>query len=341
MAEYSVNELTTEVDELEATKALKLVAEAAASIPTPPLTDSAPASPTSNFDDRVLFAVPKKGRLHDKCVEILRSSGLEFSRPNRLDICMVKNMPITLVFLPAADIPRFVGESNVDMGITGQDVILESKMESLTTECLALGFGKCKLQVQVPASGGIEHVEDLAGKKIATSFDSIARQYFGEIDDRLGTKTVVEYLSGSVETACALGLADGIVDLVESGETMRAAGLKPIGTIMSSEAVLISSSTPKKMHMLSVGEQLRSRIAGVVASAEYILCQYNIRRTDLSVARKITPGRRSATVSALDDAGWVAVSSMVERDKVASVMDELRMVGAQDIFLLKIDNCRV
>ncbi|CUA71820.1 ATP phosphoribosyltransferase [Rhizoctonia solani] len=175
-------------------------------------------------------------------------------------------------------------------------------MESLTTECLALGFGKCKLQVQVPASGGIEHVEDLAGKKIATSFDSIARQYFGEIDDRLGTKTVVEYLSGSVETACALGLADGIVDLVESGETMRAAGLKPIGTIMSSEAVLISSSTPKKIHMLSVGEQLRSRIAGVVASAKYILCQYNIRRTDLSVARKITPGRRSATVSALDDA---------------------------------------
>ncbi|CAE7096305.1 unnamed protein product [Rhizoctonia solani] len=322
------------------TKVLKL-GQGADSIPTPPLTESAPASPTNTFDDRVLFAVPKKGRLHEKCVEMLRNTGLEFSKPNRLDICMAKNMPITLVFLPAADIPRFVGESNVDMGITGQDVILESKMQNLTTESLALGFGRCKLQVQVPVSSGMERIEDLAGKKIATSFESVATDYFGEIDARLGTKTVVEYLSGSVETACALGLADGIVDLVESGETMRAAGLKPIGTIISSEAVLISSSSPKKPHMSSVMEQLRSRLAGVVASSKYILCQYNIRRVDLPVAKKITPGRRAATVSALDDADWVAVSSMVEKDKVASVMDQLQVVGAEDIFLLKIDNCRV
>ncbi|CAE6410697.1 unnamed protein product [Rhizoctonia solani] len=91
---------------------------------------------------------------------------------------------------------------------------------------------------------------------------------------------------------------------------MRAAGLKAIGTIMSSEAVLISSSSPKKPHMLSVMKQLKSRLAGVVASTKYILCQYNIRRADLSVARKITPGRRSATVSALEDAEWIAVSSM-------------------------------
>ncbi|KAH7333005.1 hypothetical protein B0J17DRAFT_579247 [Rhizoctonia solani] len=330
------------VEEITSAKALKLVAQEATSIPTPPLTESVPASPVNTFDDRVLFAVPKKGRLHEKCMEMLKSSGLQFSKPNRLDICVVNNMPITLVFLPAADIPRFVGESNVDMGMTGQDVILESKMQNLTTESLALGFGRCKLQVQVPLSSGIDRVEELAGKKIATSFESVAGEYFGEIDTRLGTKTVVEYLSGSVETACALGLADGIGKwCTESGETMRAAGLKAIGTIMSSEAVLISSSSPKKTHMLSVMEQLKSRLAGVVASTKYILCQYNIRRADLSVARKITPGRRSATVSSLDDAEWVAVSSMVEKAKAASVMDELQMAGAEDIFLLKIDNCRV
>ncbi|CAE6475446.1 unnamed protein product [Rhizoctonia solani] len=327
--------------------ALKLFAKEAASIPSPPLTESVPTSPSGAFDDRVLFAIPKKGRLHEKCVEMLRSSGLEFTKPSRLDICMVKNLPITLVFLPAADIPRFVGESNVDMGITGQDVILESKMQDLTTESLALGFGRCKLQVQVPVSSGMEYIEDLAGKKIATSFDSVAREHFGKIDARLGTTTVVEYLSGSVETACALGLAEGIgkgnsrFSYFESEETMRAAGLKPIATIMSSEAVLISSSVPKKPHMLSVMEQLKSRLAGVVASAKYILCQYNVRRADLAVARKITPGRRSATVSSLDDAEWVAVSSMVEKDKAATVMDELRMAGAEDVFLLKIDNCRV
>ncbi|CAE6478359.1 unnamed protein product [Rhizoctonia solani] len=333
-------EKMTEADELTPAKALKL-AEAVASIPTPPLTESIPASPTITFDDRVLFAVPKKGRLHEKCMEMLRSTGLQFSKPNRLDICMVKNLPITLVFLPAADIPRFVGQSNIDMGITGQDVILESKMQDLTTESLTLGFGRCKLQVQVPVSSNMERIEDLAGKKVATSFESVAGDHFGKIDSQLGTKTVVEYISGSVETACALGLADGIVDLVESGETMRAAGLKPIGTIMSSEAVLISSSSPKKPHMLSVMGQLKSRLAGVVASSKYILCQYNIRRVDLPMAKKITPGRRSATVSSLDDAGWVAVSSMVEKEKAASVMDELQTVGAEDIFLLKIDNCRV
>ncbi|CAE6410682.1 unnamed protein product [Rhizoctonia solani] len=207
---YGVDSESTGAKELTSAKLLKLVAQDAASIPTPPLTESAPASPTNTFDDRVLFAVPKKRRLQEKCMEMLKSSGLQFSKPNRLDICIVNNMPITLVFFPAADIPRFVGESSVDMGMTGQDVILESKMQSLTTESLSLGFGRCKLQVQVPLSNGTEQVEELAGKKIATSFESVAGNYFGEIDARLGTKTVVEYLSGSVETACALGLADGI-----------------------------------------------------------------------------------------------------------------------------------
>ncbi|KAJ1299852.1 hypothetical protein OPQ81_002647 [Rhizoctonia solani] len=210
MLQVSANGQPPEGDVLIPAEALKLDLKAAALIPSPPLTEASPASPMNIFDDRVLFAVPKKGRLHEKCMEMLRSTGLQFSKPNRLDICMVKNMPITLVFLPAADIPRFVGESNVDMGITGQDVILESKMQALTTVSLALGFGRCKLQVQVPVSSGLEHVEDLAGKKIATSFEFVAGEHFDKLDARLGTKTTVEYISGSVETACALGLADGI-----------------------------------------------------------------------------------------------------------------------------------
>ncbi|CAE6338435.1 unnamed protein product [Rhizoctonia solani] len=311
------------------------------SLPTPPLTGSAPASPLGSFDDRVLLAIPKKGRLHEKCMEMLRNAGLVFSKPNRLDICVVSNMPVTLVFLPAADIPRFVGESNIDMGITGQDVILESKMQDLTTESLSLGFGRCKLQVQVPVSSDINCIEDLAGKRIVTSFESITQDYFKKIDLRLGTTTVAEYISGSVEAACALGLADGIVDLVESGETMRAAGLRPIETIMHTEAVLIASSLPKKPSMLEVVDQIKSRLAGVVASSKYILCQYNVRRVDLAVAKSITPGRRSATVSSLDNDTWVAVSSMVEKEKAASVMDELQKIGAEEIILLKIDNCRV
>lgn len=118
------------------------------------------------------------------------------------------------VFLPASDIPRFVAESNVDVGITGQDVILESRMEHLITEELSLGFGKCKMQVQVPENGPVNSAEDLAGKRIATSFEVLARGYFEDVDKRVGLAgeagTSIEYLSGSVEAACSLGLADGI-----------------------------------------------------------------------------------------------------------------------------------
>jgi ATP phosphoribosyltransferase len=118
------------------------------------------------------------------------------------------------VFLPAADIPSFVGKGNVDLGITGHDVILEAAMQNHVSEALKLEFGQCALQVQVPESGSIQTVEDLAGKRIVTSFEVLAKEYFGKLDDRLQlsgeNRTQIEYVGGSVETACALGLADGI-----------------------------------------------------------------------------------------------------------------------------------
>ncbi|KAG9126239.1 hypothetical protein FRC07_004293 [Ceratobasidium sp. 392] len=317
-----------------------------------PVPDNKPVAPSNSATDfpenpddvryasRVLEPFP-----HTLSPSVLNldylGADLQFTKSDRLDICMVKNLPIALVFLPAADIPRFVGESNVDLGITGQDVILESKMQTSTKEILPLGFGQCKLQVQVPVRCGIEREKELAGKRIATSFEVVAGEYFDRIDAHTGTKTRIEHIGGSVETACILGLADGIVDLVESGETMRAAGLKPIGTIMSSEAVLIFSSRPKKPHMLALVKQLKSRLAGVVASSKYVLCQYNVRRDDLPKTKAVTPGRRSITVSLLDKEGWVAVSSMVGWEKAAMVMDGLQAVGAEESIMLKIENCRV
>lgn len=118
------------------------------------------------------------------------------------------------IFLPASDIPSFVGKGNVDLGITGHDVILEAQMEERVTEVLRLGFGKCGLQVQVPETGSIQSVEDLAGKRVVTSFEVLAGEYFSKIDDRLQltgeNRTKIEYVGGSVEAACSLGLADGI-----------------------------------------------------------------------------------------------------------------------------------
>ncbi|KAH9048744.1 ATP phosphoribosyltransferase [Lactarius hengduanensis] len=249
-------------------------------------------------------------RLHEKCLTLLAGADIQFRRPNRLDVCLVQNHPIALVFLPASDIPSFVGKGNVDLGITGHDVILEAQMEAHVSETLRLGFGKCALQVQVPEAAPVHSVDALAGKRIVTSFEVLAGHFFADVDKRAGiesddARTQIEYVGGSVEAACALGLADGIVDLVESGETMRAAGLRPIATLLHTR-----TSRP-------LIDKITARIAGVIAAGKYVICQYNVRRATLSAATAVTPGRRAPTISPLEDPEWVAVSSMVERSKMA------------------------
>jgi len=247
--------------------------------------------------------------------------------------------------LPASDIPSFVGKGNVDLGITGHDVILESNMQDFVMEELRLGFGKCSLQVQVPESSSIKTAEDLAGKRVVTSFEVLAGQYFSEIDDRLNLKedqrTKIEYVGGSVEAACSLGLADGIVDLVESGDTMRAAGLHAIATILNTEAVLIRSAVMKHPHLTSLIDLITRRISGVIAAEKYVVCQYNISRDKLTAAIKVTPGRRAPTISPLEEENWVGVSVMVEKKKSATIMDDLTAIGASDILVFNLDNCRV
>ncbi|KAI0793153.1 ATP phosphoribosyltransferase [Irpex lacteus] len=298
-----------------------------------------------SLDGRLLFAIPKKGRLHEKCLELLAGADIQFRRHARLDVCLVKNHPIALVFLPASDIPSFVGKGNVDLGITGHDVILEAQMQDHVTEELRLGFGKCALQVQVPEAGPIKSVEQLAGKRVVTSFEVLAGEYFGKLDAQLNltgdAKTGIEYVGGSVEAACSLGLADGIVDLVESGDTMRAAGLHAIATVLQTEAVLIKSNKPKNPAHEPLIRRITSRIAGVVAASRYVICEYNVRRDKLHAATAVTPGRRAATISPLEDEDWVAVSSMVEKSKSADVMDQLVTIGAEDILIFNLDNCRV
>ncbi|KAJ6631324.1 ATP phosphoribosyltransferase [Mycena sp. CBHHK59/15] len=298
-----------------------------------------------SLNGRLLFAIPKKGRLHEKCLNILAGADIQFRRHNRLDVCLVLNHNIALVFLPASDIPSFVGKGNVDLGITGHDVILEAQMQDHVTEALRLGFGKCSLQVQVPEAGSIKNVEDLAGKRVVTSFEVLSGEYFGKLDEKFNLsgdqKTRIEYVGGSVEAACALGLADGIVDLVESGDTMRAAGLHAIATLLESEAVLIKSTMPKHPGLAPLIDLVTSRIAGVIAASKYVVCQFNISRDKLPAATLITPGRRAPTVSPLEEENWVGVSCMVEKKKIASIMDELVKIGAEDILTFNLDNCRV
>lgn len=330
----------------------------------------------NHLEGRLLFAVPKKGRLQGPCLNLLEGADIQFRRESRLDIALVKNLPIALIFLPAADIPTFVGEGRVDLGITGIDQVQEhdagvrsmnrARRGSMSTfnpaqegkprgceTVMELGFGACKLQVQVPQKGPLSTSADLVGKNIGTSFVHLAEEYFGRLEAEQGSNTngdadaaaagprklrtnIIE-LSGSVEAACALGVADGIVDLVESGETMKAAGLMAIDTVVDSSAILIKSKSPSNPELV---ELIASRIKGVITAQKYIVCQYNIERSKLAAATTITPGKRAPTITNIDQEGAVAVSAMVEKKKIAIVMDELSKVGATDILCLAIQNAR-
>lgn len=312
----------------------------------------------NHLEDRLLFAVPKKGRLQAATLDLLAGSDIQFRREARLDIALVKNHAIALIFLPAADIPTFVGEGKVDLGITGRDQVAEHDAKlpidqpSSVEEVMDLGFGKCKLQVQVPERGDLSNPSQLVGKNIVTSFTGLSEDYFAKLEGIKGgrkesingssspvpkLKTQIRFVGGSVEAACALGVADGIVDLVESGETMKAAGLKAIATVVETTAVLIKSKRTSKTELVDL---IAARIGGVITAQRYILCQYNVPRSKLPEATHITPGKRAPTLTALEEEGWVAVNAMVEKIDIANVMDRLTAVGAEDILVLDIANSR-
>ncbi|OOF93733.1 hypothetical protein ASPCADRAFT_172622 [Aspergillus carbonarius ITEM 5010] len=301
----------------------------------------------NHLEGRLLFAVPKKGRLQQATLDLLAGCDIQFRRETRLDIALVKNLPIALIFLPAADIPTFVGEGRVDLGITGRDQIAEHDAllprgeVSGVEEIMDLGFGACKLQVQVPEKGDITEAKQLIGRNVVTSFTALTEAFFAQLEGKSDAEkselsTKIKYVGGSVEAACALGVADGIVDLVESGETMKAAGLKAIDTVVETVSVLVKSKNTQN----PLVDLIASRIRGVITAQKYVLCQYNIPRAELATASNITPGKRAPTVTALEEDGWVAVSSMVEKKKIATVMDELTKVGATDILVLNIANSR-
>jgi ATP phosphoribosyltransferase len=280
------------------------------------------------------------------------------------------------VFLPAADIPTFVGEGRVDLGITGRDQVAEHDCVNPPTEStgveevMDLEFGKCKLQVQVPDKGSISKPEELVGKNIVTSFTNLSEQYFARLEKEAtgaeangeangdapnASKTTIKYVGGSVEAACALGVADGIVDLVgmisiltlisvegqltciESGETMRVAGLKAISTVVESTAVLIKSKHPSDTKLINL---ITSRIRGCITAQKWVLCTYNIPRAKLDQVKSITPGKRAPTITSLEEEDWVAVNVMVENKKIADTMDELEQLGAEDILVTKLENTR-
>lgn len=276
--------------------------------------------------EHLLLAVPKKGRLHDKVIQMLAGAGIEYKRQERQDIAYCHNLPVSIVFLPASDIATYVGEGDVDLGITGEDVVAESEVQ--VDMLMPLGFGKCRLSVQAPM-GTVASAESLAGARIVTSFPNLTRKFFAQFEQP-GKPTHVREISGSVEAACGLGLADGIVDLVETGTTMKAAGLEEVAVVLKTQAVLIGNPHTKHPELCEV---VRRRLAGWLTAQSWVLMTYNVHRTNLKNVEKITPGKRSPSVQPLEDKNWVAVAALVPRSDAANVMDRLEAAGAEDILM--------
>jgi len=308
--------------------------------------------PGFTADGALLFAVPKKGRLHTDVMSLLKGAGLDANRPDRLDVAMCKELNVKLVFLPASDIPMYVMDGNVDLGISGSDVLEETLLgmglsmavpgEAAPVKVLQqLGFGKCKLCLQAPkevCSAGAKH---FSGKRVVTSFPNLSKNYFNDLGDE--SKTSVKVVSGSVEAACGLGLADAIVDLVETGTTMRAAGLDIVSEVFSSEAVMFqqmrkATDGGEKGQLI---ELIMKRITGYMTSQRYVMLIYNCHIDNLQACCKITPGKRSPTITALNEKDWHSVSSLVEKSRLNKVLDELSEAKARDALVMPLINTRM
>lgn len=296
------------------------------------MTTVANSSPPGNCK----LAIPKKGRLFEKVNAMLAGAGVEYRRENRLDVAICMNLPLTLVFLPAADIAKYVGEGNVDIGITGKDVVEESEVS--VDEVLNLGFGKCKLCVQAQTIKNVTDVSQLAGGRIVTSFPTLTKKFFDPYDKKLGVTTKVNFVSGSVEAACGLGLADAVVDLVETGTTMRAAGLEVVANVLDTQSILIVNQHSQHMNIVEI---LKRRIEGYITAQKYVMITYNCSTVKLPLAVACTPGKSSPTITALDNPDFKSVSSLVKKSEVSTKMDELHGIGATDILTFTIANSRM
>lgn len=278
------------------------------------------------------IGVPSKGRLAELAAELLKDAGLHFRRQDRSLFARCKELPIDITFLRTEDIPVLCSEGAIDMGITGSDLIAEAGVD--VRRRLDLGVGQCKLSICVPDDSTISAPKQLHGKRIATSFPNNTAVFLKQH----GALAHLVNLSGSVEVMIALGVADAIVDLVETGSTLAANRLRILTDIGHYETVLIQNHDQR---MTETADRVVRRLEGVVIARAYSLLEYNVPRAKLAEAEGITPGFRSPTVSALEDADWCAVRVMVKRSEVIQIMERLEALGASAILETQIQNCRL
>lgn len=278
------------------------------------------------------IAVPNKGALSEPARKILNEAGyIRASRGNELVVADPDN-DAEFFFLRPRDIAVYVGAGRLDLGFTGRDMLLDSAATAV--EVLPLGFGASTFRLAAP-EGAATSIHDFDGKRIATSYPGVLQN---ELDRNGVTATIVK-LDGAVENAVALGVADAVADVVDTGTTLRKAGLEVVGeTLLRSEGLLIR---PAASEPDAAAANFIRRVEGVLAARLYVMVDYDIKAEQLDAASAITPGLESPTISPLRDEGWFAVRAMVKRAEVHGVMDALYDLGGRGILVTDILACRL
>jgi ATP phosphoribosyltransferase len=279
---------------------------------------------------RLRLAIPNKGRMLEPTIALLRDSGLDFEDGTRALVTRVSTFPLDILSVRTDDIAEFVADGVADLGITGTNLLHEADVDLPVH--LELGYGRCRLEVAVPNDSPARVLTDLAGRRIATSHPNSTRRAFA---DR-GIDIEVATISGAVEVAPRLGLADGIVDLVSTGSTLVMNGLRSIAVLLSSQAIVVGPRTPDAGRA-GLAAELVTMLGAVVAGRRVKYLMMNAPRTALEAIEDILPGLDSPSVIPLAHEDMVAVHAVVPSDQVHAILSRLRAAGASGILVVPVE----
>lgn len=278
------------------------------------------------------IAVPNKGSLAESSIQVLKEAGYRQRTDSRDLVLTDPENGVEFYYLRPRDIALYVGSGELQAGITGRDLLIDSGASA--EEVLPLDFGGSTFRFAAP-SGANWTLQNIAGKRVASAYPGLVENYLSNS----GIKADIVRLDGAVESSVRLGVADLIADVVSTGNTLRQAGLEMFGEpILKSEAVLIKRAGSANVPEF---ETLQRRLSGVVIARQYVLLDYDIQKSALEKACALTPGLESPTISPLAKEDWVAVRAMVPRKETNRVMDELWAIGARGILVTDIHACRL
>jgi ATP phosphoribosyltransferase len=279
---------------------------------------------------RLKIAIQKSGRLYEESVKLLKECGIDFNNSMNKLRTEATNFPLEILFLRDDDIPQYVADKVAAIGIVGENVIAEKKQKVKIME--QLGFGKCRLSIAVPKDKKYEGLKSLNGKRIATSYSHVLTAFL----KKNKIKAEIHDISGSVEIAPGIGLAEAICDLVSSGSTLFSNGLKEVETVMKSEAALIANPGLNRQEREIVDKLIfRMRAAKKARKNKYILL--NAPRKNLNKIISLIPGMKSPTVLPLAEKDWCSVHSVIHEDEFWEVIEKLKEYGAQGILVVPIE----